>query len=90
MKNIFNFFALLLILTSCSKTDDDTNNECASNCTVLKGKFVTLNNVAVPNIKVSFKYVRSNELAYLARKIVNTQSDQNGNFNKNFFINAPY
>jgi len=86
MKNILKIFALLLIVTSCSKTEDDTNNECTSNCTVLKGNFVTLNNVPVPNIIVSLKYVRSNELAYLARKIVNCQSDQNGNFNKNFFI----
>ena len=86
MKNVFKIFALIFIFTSCSKTEDDTNNVCTSNCTVLKGKFVTLNNEPVPNIKVSLKYVRSNELAYFARKIVNTQSDQNGNFNKNFFI----
>lgn len=86
MKNILKIFALLLIVTSCSKTEDDTNNECTSNCTVFKGKFVTLNNEPVSKIKVSMKYVQSNELAYLARKIVNTESDQNGIFNKNFFI----
>ena len=86
MKNIFKIIVLLFIVTSCSKTEDDTSNECTSNCTVLKGKFVTLNNEPVSKIKVSMKYVQSNELAYLARKIINTESDQNGNFNKNFFI----
>ena len=86
MKNIFKIFVLIFIFTSCAKTEDDTNNDCTSNCTVLKGKFVSLNNEPVQNIKVSLKYIRSNELAYYARKIVDTQSDQNGNFNKNFFI----
>ncbi len=88
MKNLVKIFALLLIVTSCSKTEDDTNNECTSNCTVLKGKFVTLNNVPVPNIKVSLKYrISGGELGGgSTRKIVNTQSDVNGNFNKNFFI----
>lgn len=86
MKNGFKIFTLIFMFISCSKTVDDTNNVCASNCTVLKGKFVTLNNEPIPNIKVSLKYIRSNELAYFARTIVNTQSDQNGNFNKNFFI----
>lgn len=52
MKNLFKIFVLLLIITSCSKTEDDTSNECTSNCTVLRGKFVTLNNIPVPNIKV--------------------------------------
>ena len=88
MKNLFKIFVLLFIFTSCSKTEDDTRNECTSNCTVLKGKFVTLNNVPIPNIKVSLKYRTGGGGlgGGSTRKIVNTQSDINGNFNKNFFI----
>ena len=88
MKNIIKFFALFLLLTSCEKTEDDTTNECTSNCTTLSGKFVTLNNAPVSNIKVSLKYrISGGELGGgSTRNIVNTESDQSGNFYKNFFI----
>jgi hypothetical protein len=88
MKNLIKVFVLFLILTGCEKTEDNTNNDCTSNCTTLSGKFVTLNNVPVPNIKVSINYeIWGGELAGgYTRKIVSTQSDQNGNFYKNFFI----
>ena len=88
MKNLLKFFALTLIFISCSKTEDDTNNECTGNCTILKGKFISVNNQPVSNIKVSLKYrIGGGELGGgSTRKIINTESDQNGNFNKNFFI----
>ena len=86
MKKLIPVLIVFLFLTSCAKTEDDTNNACTSNCTTLSGKFITLNNQPVPNIKVSLKYVRSNELAYFARKIADIKSDQNGNFYDDFFI----
>jgi hypothetical protein len=88
MKNLIKVFVLFFIFTSCEKTEDDANNECTSNCTTLIGKFVTLNNAPVPNIKVSLNYeINGGELGGgYTRKIVRTQSDQNGNFYKNFFI----
>lgn len=88
MKSKFSLFVLLLFITSCTKIEDDSSNECNSNCTVLKGKFVTLNNVPLKNIKVSLQYKISGGGigGGSIRKIVNTQSDINGNFNKNFFI----
>jgi len=88
MKNIIKFFTLLLVFTGCEKTEDDTNNNCTSNCTTLSGKFVTLNNAPVPNIKVSLKYrISGGELGGgSTRKIASLESDQNGNFHKNFFI----
>ena len=86
MKKLIPVFILFSLLTSCEKTENDSSNVCTSNCTTLNGKFITLNNQPVQNIKVSLKYVRSNELAYFERKIINIQSDQNGNFNKDFFI----
>jgi hypothetical protein len=79
-------FIVIISIVSCSKTEDDTNDECSGNCTILKGNFVTLNNEPVPNVKVSMKYIKSNELAFYSRKLVDTESDQNGNFNRNFFI----
>ncbi len=88
MKTLFKLFILILIFTSCEKTEDNTNDNCTSNCTTLKGKFVSLNNVPVANIKVSMKYRISGGGfgGGSTRKLVNTQSDQNGNYNKNFFI----
>lgn len=86
MKNLFKIFALLFIFVSCSKTEDDTNDQCTGNCTILKGNFVTLNNEPVPNVKVLMKYRVANELGSYTRKLVDTKSDQNGNFNRNFFI----
>lgn len=86
MKNLLKIFALMFIFVSCSKTEDDTNDECTGNCTILKGNFVTLNNEPVSNVKVSMKYIKSNELAFYSRKLVDTKTDINGNFNRNFFI----
>lgn len=88
MKNLFKIFAFLLIFTSCVKTEDDTNNECTSNCTIIRGKFISANDAPVSNIKVSLKHrISGGELGpWIIRKIVNTQSDLNGNFNKNFYI----
>ena len=86
MKNLLKFIALTLFFVSCSKTEDDTNDNCTNNCTILKGKFVSLNNEPVPDIKVTLRYIKSNELAFYSRKLVEIKSDQNGNFNKNFFI----
>lgn len=88
MKNLITVLILFLIFTSCEKTEDDTNNACTSNCTTLSGKFITLNNQPVPNIKVSLKYrIGGGELGGgSTRKIVSTKSDQYGNYNNNFFI----
>lgn len=86
MKYFLIFFTILQLFCSCVKEEDDSDNECSSDCTTLKGKFVTLNNVPLPNIKVTMKYTHSDIFFYYSRKLVDTKSDQNGNFNKRFFI----
>ena len=86
MKNLLKIFALMFIFVNCSKTEDNANDECTGNCTILKGNFVTLNNEPVTNVKVSMKYIKSNELAFYSRKLVDTKTDLNGNFNRKFFI----
>lgn len=88
MKHLIGLFTLLFLFTSCEKTEDDTNDSCTSNCTTLSGKFITLNNVPVPNVKVSLKYrIGGGELGGgSTRKIVSLKSDQYGNFYKDFYI----
>jgi hypothetical protein len=89
MKNLFVLICLLLVYSGCFKTEDDTNQECTSDCTTIQGKFVTLNNVGVPNANVTLEYKKSGgELGpSLTRKIANVLSDQKGEYSRNFFIN---
>jgi len=81
---------LLLILTiyGCSKIDDDTDDVCNSNCTTLQGRFVTLDNVGIKGVKVLLKYrISGGPLGGgSTRLIVETKTDDNGNFHKEFYI----
>lgn len=88
MKNPITIFILFLLITSCDKREDDSDNVCISNCTTLSGKFVSFNNEPVAHVKVSLKYrISGGELGGgSTRLIVDTQTDQNGNFTKSFFI----
>ena len=86
MKNLFKVLALLLIFSSCSKEEDDTNNICTADCSVLKGNFVSLNNQPVPNVKISMKYRIPGFGGNSIRKILATKTDQSGNYLKTFFI----
>lgn len=88
MKNLIKILFLALVVSSCSKNEDDTRNECTSNCTTIRGKFITADNVALPNIKVELQYrISGGELGGgLTRKIVSVRSDQNGTYHKSFYI----
>lgn len=81
---------LLLILTyfGCTKTDDDTNKSCDSDCTTLQGKFITVNNEGVRGVKVSIDYkISGGPLGGgNIRKIAETVTVQDGNFYKEFYI----
>ena len=79
---------IILSVFSCSKTEDDTDNVCTSDCTTVQGRFVTLNNVGVEGVKVSLKYkIPSGPLGGGAiRYIVDTETDENGYFNEAFYV----
>lgn len=87
MKKIV-LFSLILLFNGCSKTEDDTGNVCFSDCTTLQGKFITLNGVGVSGVKVSLKYIISGGPfgGGSTRIIVETETDENGNFYKEFYI----
>ena len=88
MKNLLWLFCISLVVISCEKNDDDTRDICTNNCTTLRGKFVTANNVPLANINVSFTYrISGGELGGgYTRKIVKTKSDKNGEFFKDFYL----
>lgn len=82
-------FLLLLILSfySCEKIDDDFNNVCVSNCTVIEGTFTTANNEPIENIKVELDYKNSTgTYGVSVRNIRRTTTDENGYYRMEFFI----
>lgn len=87
--NIFFFLFLILSLYGCSKTDDDTDNICNSNCTIIHGRFITLNDIGIQGVKVSLKYrISSSPFGDgSTRLIIETETDENENFYKEFYIN---
>ncbi len=89
LKNLI-YLLLLISFVSCSRTEiDDTNEICSSNCTTLQGRFITLNNEGVQGVKVSLTYRISGGAlgGGSSRFIVETETDENGIFNEQFYIN---
>ena len=86
--NTFILTIIVFTLYSCSKTEDDTDNFCTTNCTTLQGRFVTANNVGISGVKILLKYkIPGGELGGgYQRMIVNTKTDVNGYFSKDFYI----
>jgi hypothetical protein len=84
------YLLLILSIYGCSKTEiDDTNNLCNSDCTTLQGRFITLDNVGIQGVKVSLKYKISGGAlgGGSTRSIVETETDEDGNFNEQFYVN---
>lgn len=80
----------MFLIVSCSTTEDDTGNVCTTDCTTLSGKFVTLNNLPISDVKVYLKHrVPGGGIGGggSTRKIVSTKTDKFGNYNRKFYIN---
>lgn len=89
MKNLIYLF-LIINFVSCSRAEIDYTNEiCISNCTTLQGRFITANNEGVQGVKVSLTYRISGGAlgGGSTRFIVETETDENGIFNEQFYIN---
>jgi hypothetical protein len=87
--NKYIFLLLIVSFYGCSKIDDDTDNICTSNCTTLQGRFITLDNVGIKGVKVSLKYrISGGPLGGGSKRlIVDTETDESGNFSAEFYIN---
>ena len=85
--------SLLLVLMiglflSCSRTIDDTNQNCTSNCTIIRGRIFTRDNKPVSNVNVALSYKKNTvTYSYVKRKIKNVRSDQNGYYEIDFYMN---
>lgn len=87
MKRFFLLLVLIILNQSCNKTDDDTENVCSTNCTILKGRFVTKNNIPLKNIKLRLDYRVSNApFSANTRIIKETKTDEDGFYNMEFYL----
>lgn len=84
--NLLVLSAIFLFIIGCSREENDINKHCTSNCTIIKGKFVTLNNEPVANVNISLNYQIGGMGGSYTRKIIDTNSDSNGNYNQNFYV----
>jgi hypothetical protein len=87
MKNII-LSLIFVLLCGCSKTEDDTDVGCSTDCTSILIKFETLNKEGLSDIEVQLNYritFRDEGGPYL-RKIVGTKSDKNGQINEQFYL----
>lgn len=75
-------------LIGCSPEDDDLNLACNSDCTIIKGRFVTLNNEGVSGVKLRLDYRTSNPpFSSNTRLIRDAVTDSDGNYELEFYIN---
>ena len=78
--------ALLAILTIQSCDKDDTDLVCSADCTVVQGQLVTAKGEPLANIPVAFNYYVGHGIGASIRRIKKTKTNENGNYNMQFFI----
>ena len=88
MKHKFIIGILFLLITSCKKSELEKRQDCGSNCTIIKGRFVTASNEPVPGVKIKCTY--SIDKGWLSgievREIFKTETDKNGNYYQSFHV----
>ncbi len=86
---LFVFLLVTIIFEACSIYDDkNVDAVCSSNCTTVKGKFVTENgNVPVPEMELElyWRYRSPDGLFIRTRKIATTKTGFDGTYEISFF-----
>lgn len=86
MGNRYFFLMLLLMLGGCIHSDD-TDESCESDCTTMKGNFVTVNNAPLKGVKLAIHYdPASLSLNGKSRTIQEAKSDIDGKYDMRFFL----
>lgn len=86
MKKIFLFSIIIFTLYGCFREEDDSNNICSSDCTILQGRIITTNNQGISGINLTFEYSLSSPLSSYTRLISDINSNDNGNFYDEFYL----
>ncbi len=88
MKNYFLLMLIIALFSSCSRTYDDTNQNCTSNCTIIRGRILTKDNKPISKVNIALSYRKNTGLnSYDTRKIKNVTSDGNGYYELDFHLN---
>ncbi len=86
MKAVRISFLFILFLPACYSISDDTDLECFTDCSTIKGRFINSVDQPVPNIPLQFISKDQGELHNLTRIISETTTDLNGFFEMNFLL----
>ena len=84
MKNSLLVIILLLSILSC-RDEDDSRDNCTSNCTIVKGRIFSVNNEPVANVNITVEY-RVGGSGSTTRKMVDVKTDKDGNYYKSFYV----
>gem|GEM_PF-6282079 len=77
---------MLLSLSSCNHTDNDSTKTCTGNCNVIIGRFCTEDHVGLAHVDVLFYYTLNSIGINYQRIIGRTTTDSNGNYRMEVFI----
>lgn len=86
---LLSYFALLTLFfftLSCIRDDDDSDKQCSSNCTTIKGRVFRADGKGLENKEVSLHFWLKDEFAYLKRKIGKAFTDSNGYYEMSVFL----
>ncbi len=79
MKNLLAILFIIAVFPGCSKTIDDTSQNCVSNCTTIRGRIFTKYDRPILNVDLALSYRKNTgTYSHSTRKIKNVRSDQNG------------
>lgn len=85
MKNVFTLIIIPFVLVSCWKDINDTNKNCAFDCTTISGRIVTENGtVPAGGLNFQLDWTVMGELGGTYRNIKKFKTDNNGYFDFNF------
>ncbi|MDK2773359.1 MAG: hypothetical protein KYX68_14235 [Flavobacterium sp.] len=86
MKKIFLLFIIVFTLYGCFREEDDSIDNCSSDCTILQGRVVTTNNQGISGINVTLEFFKGASLSSYTRLISDINSNDSGNFIDEFYL----
>ena len=86
MKKLLLLLIITFTLYGCFREENDTNKVCSSDCTILQGRVITTNNEGVSGINLTFEFFRGASISSYTRLISDINSDNNGNFYDEFYL----
>ena len=89
MKKIILLLNIFLFFSSCEKVENDSNEVCTGDCTLIKGKVYTQSDIPLKNIAMKFKFQTNdpqNSNITLTRIISKVRTNNIGEYAMNFYL----